>query len=190
MNTTITNEARDERYDAASPDIQFLYSDHTSGRILREVFERHGLDKTLYTDYAILVGDIILGFYPKADLKKLLEGELELSPDIAQKIETDLKLFLSKIENIPSVPTASGDLKEKLELRPKGVTPEKGGAVEKEEEKESDQMLDAKPLTREAVLSALAPKRTMANDIASLEQNDEKVHGYDAYVAKKSEMEK
>lgn len=64
-----------------------------------------------------------------------------------------------ELEKAKSLPEASKDFREKLELRPEGVpltvsTPS-----------------DApKPLTREEVLQALAPKRTMATDIEGINQ--------------------
>ncbi len=59
-----------------------------------------------------------------------------------------------------TVPDADKNIKERLILRPDGVLTEGAG----------DATGGPKPLTREEVLRALAPKRTMASDIASLQQ--------------------
>ena len=61
------------------------------------------------------------------------------------------------------VPDADSSVREKLELRPQGV-PHKA---------ETEEEPVAKPLTREDVLSALSPRRTMKSDIESVRKSDE-----------------
>jgi len=62
-------------------------------------------------------------------------------------------LWEQELEKIESIPEANKELKDKLELRPENVLPTM-----------------QKPLTREDVLGALSPKRTMAGDIASIQE--------------------
>ena len=190
----ITEEKREAAYQSAPEHIHEMYSSPETGTILLEVFGKTNLPKDSYRDFALLIGDIILGLYQKSELRTLLESELEISEEVAQKIEADLKPLLSKLDGAPSIPPAETNYKEKLELRPEGVPlvkedPEtqKTEEVAQTPEPTLKNVSDAKPLTREAVLSALSPKRTMANDIATLAQEGEKVTGYEAYVAQKEQ---
>ncbi len=157
----INFEKRNIAYNSASVIVQKLYDSPETGLILLETFKKNGLDETVYKNYAISIGDIILGFYPKSELKKLLMSGVGVNQEVAQQIEADLKGFLSKIDDIPTVPEASKDTRERLDLRPEGVAQ---GAPGNEN--------TTKPLTREEVLRALAPKRTMASDIDSIKQSD------------------
>jgi hypothetical protein len=86
---------------------------------------------------------------------KDLKEELELRPEVSVPNDT-----IPAVIEKPAVPEAPKDLKEELELRPEGV---QMGAPAPEV---------AQPLTRDAVLRALSPSRTMAQDIASLQHND------------------
>ena len=133
MNTSITNEQRDERYNSLPSHIQFLYTNHTSGRTMWEVFEHQEISKSLYTDYAILVGDIILGFYPKSDLQKLLVSNIGVTEVVAQNIVSGLSEFLSPIEDstgvaVAAVPVAPKEVLEKLDLGP--ITMKNDGGIE------------------------------------------------------------
>jgi hypothetical protein len=87
---------------------------------------------------------------------KDLKEELELRPEFS-KSDT---IASSVVAEKPAVPEAPKDLKEELELRPEGVP---AGAPTPEV---------AQPLTRDAVLRALSPSRTMAQDIASLQHGE------------------
>lgn len=69
-------------------------------------------------------------------------------------------LFLKdELIKAKSLPEASKDFREKLELRPEGIPPTVSTPSD-----------TPKPLTREEVLQALAPKRTMATDIEGINQ--------------------
>ncbi len=79
-------------------------------------------------------------------------------------------LWDAEIEKAEKIPEAPKDWKEKLELRPEGVP--QSNLVNPD---------SPKPLTREEVLRALSPHRTMAGDIASLQEVEvNKSIGYDA----------
>lgn len=68
-----------------------------------------------------------------------------------------------------TVPDASNDLKERLELRPKNVIRQSFAEPKIEEPDEEDD--GPKPLTRTQILQSLTSKRTMASDIASIHKS-------------------
>ena len=72
-------------------------------------------------------------------------------------------LWQEELAKVAAVPTPQKDAREELRLRPEGVTRENEGANEER----------ARPLTREEVLKALAPTRTMASDIETLRKKAE-----------------
>ena len=152
-------EKRIHAYRGANETVRALYSDLELGGLLGSTSKRLGFTNESSAVFIDVVGDIILGFYPKSDLKKRLMSEVGVTLEVAQQIEADLKGFLSRIDDIPTVPEASKDTRERLDLRPEGVAQ---GAPGNENA--------TKPLTREEVLRALAPKRTMASDIESIRQ--------------------
>lgn len=103
-------------------------------------------EKTDVSNTTEIESDIVLSQIPEAP--KDLKEKLELRPDEIQSPQTE-----------GVIPEAPKDLKEKLELRPEDAqVSEAGGKA------------GVRPLTREEVLRALAPARTMAGDIASLEK--------------------
>ena len=92
-----TNETRKQKYKDSTENIQNLYSSSESGQILFDVFSKNGLLDTKYSQYVLIVGDIILGFFPKTQLSQLLEANLGVSKDVASNIAADLTEFLSPI---------------------------------------------------------------------------------------------
>ncbi len=177
----ITSEEREYQYQSVSPTIQELYAGKTTGYVLRNVFTQCGLASELYPLFATVIGDVILGFYPRSDLKKVLTEEAGISADTAIKIDIDLEDLLSKIESTstPLIPTSVNSVapsedqsknpsvtwtQDPVTKTPTAIprtTPQSAGA---------EGTFGAKPLTREEVLKALVPKRTMASDTASLTQ--------------------
>lgn len=89
---------------------------------------------------------------PKAP--KDLKEKLELRPEGIPEGDTPI------VVERPAVPEAPKDLKEELELRPDGVSMDTSSPDV------------AQPLTRDEVLKALSPSRTMAQDIASLQRRE------------------
>jgi hypothetical protein len=128
-----------------------------------------GLEKL--TDEVFLV---LFLFEPITHLKENLMQALALTPEVAENIYSELELMvffgavdmLTEIAQNPEfvsirngmVPDANQSLREKLELRPDGVPI--GGEVVP---------ATPQPLTREEILRALAPKRTMQSDIQSIQ---------------------
>ena len=174
----ITLEEREYRYKTVSSQIQELYAGKTTGYILRKVFTQYNLSNELYPIFATTVGDTILGFYEKTDLKKVLESELGISSNIALKITIDLEDLLSKIEDysessnqpqagIEELVLNSSQVRINIQAQnstiiPKPITPSAS----------KEPVFGAKPLTREEVLQALSPKRTMSGDVASIQKKD------------------
>lgn len=103
---------------------------------------------------------------------------------ILQPVYDDLlvydSLWESELKKDKNLPSASQDIKDRLELRPEGVPV--GGTSQETE-------TNARPITREQLLTALTAKRTMAGDIESIKQSGSKeVPEYEAYRnAQKSE---
>lgn len=174
----ITRDLRIATLKKSSDAIFQLYSSLETARLLRHIREKYNINKD--SSFVDIIGDIILGFYPKSDLRKLLVENVKISEDTAQKIEFDLKDFLTNIEGVPSLPSAPKDIKDRLELRPEGVPV--GGTSQETE-------TSARPITREQLLTALTAKRTMAGDIESIKQSGSKeVPEYETYRnAQKSE---
>ncbi len=116
-----------------------------------------------------VVGDTILGIYRVAEFKQKLIEKTKLSEESAVMVVDTLRPFLDAVSSY-SVPQANNQLKEKLELRPEGVArpstplppvaPQGEGAL--------------KPLTRDEVLKALSPQRTMKSDIEAMRVDDGK----------------
>ena len=162
MKSPLTQQQREERYMNSPEHIKEMYAGESGGEALRAAFECYRIADELYPIYATIVGDVILGFYRRSDLPKLLMIELGVSETIAEKVSKELEPFLIKAGREQEIPKAEGALREKLELRP--------GGIEKTPKDDSE---SEKPLTREEVLQALSPKRTMQSDIASLRNSED-----------------
>ena len=161
---TPTNEQRDERFEKANETIKYLYASEESGRVLSDLFNATDLSRVLYRDYAILVGDIILGFYQRSDLPKLLTEKLRILPSQAASLSAALEQHLS-----PSV------------YEPFTLTPPVASSFQ--EKNVSTEATDRQgpaskaPASQEGVeqsLQAIERLRTMQGDA-------ERIHGYGAY---------
>lgn len=152
---TITNQNRLDALRKAQRHIQEMHGSVETGQLLGHLRKEYKIQDDAFID---IVGDVMLGFYPKSNFRKLLTGLLGVSPEVAESIERDLSNLLLKIDGVPIIPVASRDAREELQMRPEGVE-----AASRE----------PKPLTREEVLRAISPKRTMASDIESVRQQGE-----------------
>lgn len=94
-----TNEQRDERYARATPEVQTLYTSDESGNALRNIFDEAGSPKETYREYALTIGDVILGFYPKDDLPRLLEERAGIDPETAAKLVQSLDELLAQMSD-------------------------------------------------------------------------------------------
>lgn len=152
----ITNAQRLETFRGAPEHIGLLYSSLETSKEIKRIMELFSITDDTFVD---LVGDIILNLVSEADCTMYLKEQFHLPPETVTKVFFELGfLFKKKVKFTGQIPDANNDLKEKLELRPDGVP--------------SGAKVTPQPLTREEVLHALAPKRTMASDIESLKQKE------------------
>lgn len=156
-------------YRNASQSVKDHYGDMALGEILETISLSQSLSPEKHRDFVNLIGDYILGFYLQNVIEAKLVSEIGVSNNAVEGIMSKIIGYLSGTQSTPApspvvtitppqIPDAPKDLKEKLELRPEEiltqtVTASEGGV---------------RPLTREEVLRSLAPTRTMAGDIASL----------------------
>jgi hypothetical protein len=144
-------------YRSASPVVQDQYGSMELGEILKSISLSQSLSPEKHRDFVNLIGDFILGFYPENSMAEKLVSEIGFTSDTVKGTVSAVTGFLTGIKTTPTVPEAPKDLKEKLELRPEETPPQTpDGGV--------------RPLTREEVLRSLAPARTMAGDIASIQK--------------------
>ncbi len=169
-------------YRTATETVRQLYGNLELGEALGLMVEKFKFVEPKRRIFIDIVGDIILGFNPKIELPKLLMNGVGLSEIDAKQVANELAHFLTQIGE-PSVPTAVPDTKERLDLRPQGietVVPEIPKAPTAPQQ-------GARPLTREELMNALSPKRTMATDIEAVRQKQgtekpkESFPGYDAF---------
>ncbi len=156
------NELQKKRiaaYRSASAVVQDQYGSMDLGDILKSISVSQSLSPEKHRDFVNLIGDLILGFYPQNIVEEKLVSEIGFAADTIKPTVSAINGFLTGVKTAPSVPEAPKDLKEKLELRPDGT--QTGGPAAGENS-------GVRPLTRDEVLRALSPARTMAGDIASL----------------------
>ncbi len=145
---------RQAAYQASDETTKDLYASIALGEILFYYTDKLTLAGEKQHEFINIVGDIILGLYPKAELSKKLTDELGIGQDVANEISGKLAEVLTTVPDLPTLPSAESSLREKLELRPEGVPA-------------GEQM--TQPLTREELLNALSSKRTMASDAARVQ---------------------
>lgn len=181
----ITKETRLKTLKIASENTVNLYCSIETASILSPIRKKYGVKG----EFIDLIGDIILGFYPKSALRRLLVSEVGVHDDIAEHIENDLKDFLAKIERAsaaPEVPKAPEpapvQAPERFTLRPENAP---GTGVPRGETVGSQ-----KPLTRDDVLRSFAPQTSPtpvpqppASPTVPLPPNSARaaVQGYEAY---------
>lgn len=163
----ITNEQRLATLQKVKPEIADLYSSIETARTLSELTKKYSLQKA--GEHIDIIGDVILGFYPKEKLATLLVEQADISSETAAKITRDLQEFLAPLPAEPTLPEADSDVPERLRLRPELQQ-------NTDHTKENIQTTGAQPMTRDELMNALTPKRTMQDDIrrAQDEHPDEK----------------
>ena len=93
----ISDEQRDQIYEAATEQQKFLYASSESGRQLREIANRRNIATAeQYKKYALLVGDVILGLQNRSELPILISQTLNIDTEQAVKITGDLIDFLDQ----------------------------------------------------------------------------------------------
>jgi hypothetical protein len=98
----MTREEREQRYRTAPPKQQFLYASEEAGAMLYKIFTDYHLPSTVYREYALAFGDVVLGFEPEERLPQVLMERLRLSEKMATIIAHDL------LEYINSTPKDAG----------------------------------------------------------------------------------
>jgi hypothetical protein len=133
------------KYNGTTDEIRALVD---SGKLTPLAEELSKSTSKKVSECIILLSDYLLEVIDQSALKSALGLSDVEFPFILQKFN----MLKSGKENLPNIPEANKDIREKLELRPESAMP--------------------KPLTREDVMSAISPKRTMASDIASLKKSN------------------
>jgi hypothetical protein len=169
MHTPVTSADREERFLHAPAHIQTLYE--SNGWFLRQVFSVYGFPEEKYRDFAILIGDVILGLTSQDKLTPLLMMHLSIDHDKAERVVRSMGKYLEQIETgvivqepIPVIPGADPDTREALTLKPR--------MTEKIVERQVPEP-GTRPLTREELLRSLSAKRTLASDISALDHTGE-----------------
>ena len=105
----ITRIQRQAAEETATDTQRELYE---SGEPLREIATKFGItDSTSYRTFAVMVGDIILGFYTQADISSLIAEKLPQIDGMKRiGLEADIKLFLYPLTQQVAPPvTTSND---------------------------------------------------------------------------------
>lgn len=184
-NTSLDTILKD-RFDALPEEIRQAFLDPKFDEHFDKIVHGYNLDAI---QSAMLMDEIVLVlflFEPITNLKKNITKRLNVTEDVADDIVFDLEYSvfllvfdtLNEIARDPKfvgirdtntnnalgqVPKVDGEIREKLELRPEGMSSSEGGDGGA-----------PKPLTREEVLSALTPKRTMQGDIRTIQSQEGK----------------
>lgn len=177
-----------DRWDSLPPELKYALQRSDFDKSLQAISSYYKLDERAYQTLVREVMLVLFMFEPLSKLANALCKSISsISADDATSIVSELEMttFFGAIDTLslietskdfkalrgastvptptappvstPQIPEAPKDLREKLELRPEGIsqttTTSEGGV---------------RPLTREEVLRSLAPARTMAKDIESL----------------------
>jgi hypothetical protein len=148
-------------YKNASLEMQELYGDLKLGETLIHIMGQLKIPEEKQYEFINIIGDAILGLYPKEDISELYSLQLNKNTEKAIDVVRQLQPFITQIKVLPGIPNADKNLKERLELKPAQNQNALGGS---------------KPLSREDVLKALTPTRTMAQDINSIKNKDAGSH--------------
>ncbi|NBC49773.1 MAG: hypothetical protein GVY22_17725, partial [Gammaproteobacteria bacterium] len=106
----ITREKRTEAFESASAAAQELCDGLESGRQLRAIATKHGItDPEQYRTFALAVGDIALGFYEEADIKKLMRDQVQLNSPIVEAIAPDIRGFLAPLHDARTAPAPTNE---------------------------------------------------------------------------------
>jgi hypothetical protein len=93
-----TDQQRDDAYLKANPAQRYLYAHPSSGQALYAIAEKYDLTAAaLYPQFAILVGDIVLGFYRSEDTARLLQQRLGQTAQMASVLANDINQFMKPL---------------------------------------------------------------------------------------------
>lgn len=102
---TITNQQRNHAYENASDIQKSLYASPESGEALWKIAETYGLtNDSVYTQFVVTVGDVVLGLLPADELISKLSTDLSINQDKATAIILDVQGFLLPLQNNKATP--------------------------------------------------------------------------------------
>ncbi len=145
-----TNEERMARFRSAPEAIAEIYGSNATTQLIKSIRERFSIQSDVFVD---IVGDMILGLYPRNTLPSLLTNELNLSQEIASSIATELNQFLDKIPG-EILPSSQQTMSPVSNL----ISPT------------TDSEVHRTPLTKDELMKALEAKRTMKTDIDAMRE--------------------
>jgi archaellum component FlaC len=100
----ISNEQRDRAYTLADPARRALYASPKGGRILRAIAERYGVtDENAYRNYAVTVGDVVLGLGTLDNLPEMLANAIGVGKERANMIANDLQPFFALLNETEEI---------------------------------------------------------------------------------------
>lgn len=170
----ITQEQRNKKIESLSETFKDLYSNPDAGEFYSTIFSKNLLEQRQYTQYINVIGDTILGFYAFINMAELLQKEVGVSADDAQRIVADLTEFLA--------PVIAHEKEEMSELQ-------------KLQETFSPVLLDKKATdAAEPTQQGTAPNETTSQSTSkeehipvqamrTMEGDMSRIHGYGAYRA-------
>lgn len=164
----MTPEQRLKMFNELEPVLQAVYSSEHSNALNNEIQVKYKLPLDTFRNFLTVSGDTILGFYHTKDLPKLLQKEVGVSADVAQRIVSDLtELFAPVLKREAEL--ANPKLSEIKELH-QTFQAAAGTGTAGPPEVPAPTTLPTEP----ASVHDVAPMRTMAGDM-------NRVHGYGAY---------
>ena len=171
----ITKTQRQEAFSNANQLQIKFYGDPEYGSMLYAIARNHESTTNKYSDFAVAVGDVILGLVPQTQLPQLLVERLEIDQATANKVTGDLLDFLAPLDDpsapaqsaATSIPIINNDRPIDTGLNQADVTAAPATAAESLEEEIA---------ATEAAFHQLQPIRTMAHDMQSLRQDNEPSH--------------
>lgn len=89
-----TSEEREEKYQSESEDVREVYAGERIGEELTKIFEKYQLRESLYKEYALSFGDVVLGFIPSSQMKELLQERLGIPEPTALHLTEELTKLL------------------------------------------------------------------------------------------------
>lgn len=172
----ITSNLRIKKYRELPELLVPLYAAPESGTFLYSIYENNLTVKYDYKIFGNLIGDTILGFHKTSELTNLLQTEVGVSADDAQRIYADLEEFLA-----PVIAREKGEVNPNQDELQKTFTP---SSTEKSEEEQTE-IAPIKP-TEEADSTPEEPKapaHSTVQPMRTMESDMNRIHGYGAYRA-------
>lgn len=165
-------QTRINAYRASNDATKFLYGDTELGDALGLISERFHFDENTKHIFIDVIGDAILGLFPKENIEKQLIEQIHLPESSAKGIVNELGNFIARITTQKSEKNTTI-----LTTPPPQV--------------QQNQLAgEPRPLTREELMQKLSPRRTMIQDVASVQHptasqpTSAPAQGYEAYQNK------